>query len=263
MDMKLLALAKAMGGGSGGSGGGGGVSSWNDLTDKPFYSEEVDAVFFEGTVEFQIDDGSGTAQITEVIPNFSAGKEYQIVWDNTTYNCTCYLAPQVNAPALGSASLAGLSEAGEPDVPFFMVVHDGLFLMFTSAENAEFPHTVKISGKSIYTKRLDAKYAPDTWVIINEDRCSKTFEEAYELLSTRNGLAIVDNSKGTIYPHYAMPSEVTVYNDEISMRVLSVDSFEEGSIKLTNYFYVLKPDNTVEYFYRSYAVAVEETTSSQ
>ena len=48
MDMRTLLMAKAMAGGS----GGGGVSSWNDLTDKPFGEEVEEVVLFDGTAVY-------------------------------------------------------------------------------------------------------------------------------------------------------------------------------------------------------------------
>lgn len=63
------------------TGGGGGVSSWNDLTDKPFYSERVE-VLPETTVEIDPDIGVGiiSGEFT-----MEVGKEYTIIYNGVEY----------------------------------------------------------------------------------------------------------------------------------------------------------------------------------
>jgi hypothetical protein len=63
---------------------GGGVSSWNDLTDKPFYSEPGE-VLPETTVE--IDPEMGMAALPDM--SIHAGDECTIKYNGTEYVCKC------------------------------------------------------------------------------------------------------------------------------------------------------------------------------
>ena len=105
-----------------GGGGGGGVSSWNDLTDKPFGEEN--AVIFEGEFQFEQidDDGDGVNDMwapLSVIEDTSdntllAGKAYTLTWDGTEYELECFEAYGVLA--IGNTVISGGEDNGCPVV---------------------------------------------------------------------------------------------------------------------------------------------------
>lgn len=101
--------------------GGGGVSSWNDLTDKPFYSEPVE-VLPETTVEIDPDMGIGMLPDLAII----ADDECTIKYNGTDYVCKCV----DNGQTLALGNFGMLDEenpvdTGEPFVIATVDVGDG------------------------------------------------------------------------------------------------------------------------------------------
>lgn len=152
MDMKQLAMLKALGGG-----GGGGASSWNDLTDKPF--GEVDAVFIEEqTIVF---DGGEAATTATALP--AIGDTATVEWDGNTYTCQTF--DFNGAAAIGNGAAIGLEDTGEPFVVVF-VSTAMVFAVDLSGEKASV--NLKVSGKTV--NKLDPKYVSAATVFyINPD----------------------------------------------------------------------------------------------
>lgn len=140
--------------------GAGGVSSWNDLTDKPFYtSVEFGEIVPSQSVEFSEKYGRGIA--SNFPPNDTKlinGEEYTITWDGVEYKCTPF---GMNGKLyLGNMGIMqGNEGTGEP---FLMVTSDGSSWQ-TIIEEAG-THTVGISGKTEVVHPIDGKYLP-TFVV--------------------------------------------------------------------------------------------------
>lgn len=104
IDMLTLAMAKKM--------GGGGASSWNDLKDRPFYSEtglfpmlirdwdDNVTEIKDLTLEFV----NGDYQMKNVYADINYDVKYTVVWDGVEYECERVDDPEEGFAALGSVS---------------------------------------------------------------------------------------------------------------------------------------------------------------
>lgn len=134
-------------------GGSGGVSSWNDLTDKPFYKSEE--TILDGTFEF-VDAGGEMSgmylhQIGDADFSLSDGQSYTVVWDGKEYQCTAAII--MGEVLMGNLGLAGMADTGEP---FCFMSFNGVCAAgtFDTAAN----HTVKVSTETI--KTIDPEFLP-------------------------------------------------------------------------------------------------------
>lgn len=138
---------------------GGGVTSWNDLTDKPFGEDvtENDLVA-EQTLDFQYNNAFN-AYLNNDIPAPSElviGKEYNVVWDGVKYTVECVYNEYAEGAILGNASIMGVGDdTGEPFVTA-IIASAGTFYIFTLDTSAS--HTVRIYTEETEIKQLDNKY---------------------------------------------------------------------------------------------------------
>ena len=155
------------------SGGGGGVSSWNDLTDKPFGEEN--AVIFEGVFQDTQFDANGDGvndywlndmaledTTTATIEN---GKTYKVTWEGVEYECKCEAIEDYGGlPCIGNVGVLYGSPSSEP----FIILRDangalGLGRVWL-AQLAEPNEDLTISGRYACkievasVKQLDNKY---------------------------------------------------------------------------------------------------------
>lgn len=146
----------------GGSSGGtsGGVSSWNDLTDKPFGEETVVAIAEqEHTFAYDSTYGAFAASVlyggTYPLAFLAVGDTCVLVWDGTEYKVTVWDASSVMPGYLfvGNGSALGLSGNGEP----FIVAWNSYGIgMISLVDTAATTHTVSMYCNVI--KHLDNKY---------------------------------------------------------------------------------------------------------
>ena len=124
--------------------GGGGVSSWNDLTDKPFYSEVVDITHAENLTREMYENGEAPAC------DFIVGNEYTVVWNGVTYtDVVCY-------------EHDGWRILGDPDAghPFCVDDNGGTGEpLYVYNEDEDF--TLSIYERREVIKTLDPKYLPE------------------------------------------------------------------------------------------------------
>lgn len=130
---------------------GGGVSSWNDLTDKPF-SSEMEMQLTEQTIEF-IESGSvGIAQLSGVLLD-TDGQTCVVTFDGTQYICETVLD--------GDAAVCGNINAMMGDwsdgVPFIIVCMNGTCMMAIESAGT---HIVSISVEKV--TKIPIKYIPVT-----------------------------------------------------------------------------------------------------
>lgn len=145
--------------------GGGGVSSWNDLTDKPFYEETGGVVLPEAAWQFNAEQGTFfTTHEFTVEP----GKQYTVKHNGTEYNTLCQ--EWYEGFLLGNFSL--LEAGDDTGEPFVMIVTypelveaiGGIYAMAIDVSGAtEF--VVSIVGDVL--KKLDPKFVPRTISLAN------------------------------------------------------------------------------------------------
>lgn len=151
----------------------GGVSSWNDLTDKPF--GETEAVLFDGVFQDSLTDtdGDGTNDAwanNMMVQDTSAsalviGQTYKVTWDGVEYECECVAAESIGGlPLVGSM----IAITSVPDSIPFMLFRDatgsilgvagwGASLVDSPTDlTASGTYTCKIECTAV--KHLDNKY---------------------------------------------------------------------------------------------------------
>ena len=130
------------------------------IKNRPCYTEEVETTLtlLDGTFDFEEAQPGLYGYFQESSFTFEEGKTYTVVFDGTSYNCTCYIINGAIA-VLGNSSLFGVP--GGNNEPFLMFVADGMVEIGTNLTDAS--HTVTITTQGIITniKQLDAKYLPD------------------------------------------------------------------------------------------------------
>ncbi len=143
---------------------GGGVSSWNDLTDKPFYEESSsETLLEESTYDGFYEDPYLGAPVCDLYPSpftLTVGEIYRVHWNDEEFICK---AQDVSAYADGAVGLGDLSLPvfggsgnGEP----FIIGYAGEYgSMFISLDNKS-SNTVAIYHEISEVKTLDAKFLP-------------------------------------------------------------------------------------------------------
>ena len=211
--------------GSGGSGSGGGVSSWNDLTDKPFYAEETLVEWLaETSLEFN-PEGDSAPYMALVTPteemlaawNDASLDTVEVTWDDKVYRCE-------KQNYMGAMYVAGnldvMLGTGDNGIPFLIIVQgsDGVVYSITemgdedASDDPAITHNVGVKFVTTYVKKLDntfldiVDYSPEeTKVIISEETIegfaedssmgngiySVTKEGAYTALVTREKYTVV------------------------------------------------------------------------
>lgn len=145
MNFREILMAKAMAGGS----GGGGVSSWNDLTDKPFGEEVAEAEIIPETMLEELSGAggvSGSAGFGVCTNPVEVGKQYTVYLDSGSYEAVCELRPEYgNLPCL----------VGET----FDVVFIGGEFECNDQLNGT---SIRVTGEVETIKPIDEKYLPDS-----------------------------------------------------------------------------------------------------
>jgi hypothetical protein len=147
------------------SGGSGGVSSWNDLTDRPFYSEyEIGTVLDETSHVFGGPDDI-VFMMTEPVSVFT-GEEYIVIWNGTEYTCVCgeFDMEGVTFQSLGNLGAMGIGDdTGEPFhvtvIPVDMVETVGATAQIIPLDGST-ELTISITGTVETVIPLPAKYLP-------------------------------------------------------------------------------------------------------
>ena len=140
--------------------GAGGVSSWNDLTDKPFYtSVEFAEIVPAQSVTFAAQSGTNIASYPPVGTELKAGETYIVTWDGTDYRCIA--SGDSKAVFIGNMSIMGGMDEDDTGEPFLIAASSSQSM--TAAKEAG-THTVGISGKTEVVHPIDGKYLP-TFVV--------------------------------------------------------------------------------------------------
>lgn len=135
-------------GDKGDPGSGGGVTSWNDLEDRPFYEELVDAVLLDET-EFET-EGASAANYP-----MTAGTTYTVTFNGVEYQC---VAVEVEG-IVAVGNLGALGIEGGSDEPF-LVAYSKEDNAFAFAGFGSDTNTIKLSGQAYEVHKLDPKFLP-------------------------------------------------------------------------------------------------------
>ena len=118
----------------------GGVSSWNDLTDKPFYKSEE--TLLDGTFEFVDAGGMHVCQSLDNSFALDVGQSYTVIWDGVAYQRT--VDDFDRFIVLGNKLMVGGADTGEP---FTIAANGGVYVIGTLETAAT--HTVKVSAEPV------------------------------------------------------------------------------------------------------------------
>ena len=142
----------------------GSASSWNNLTDKPFYEEGsrvllIQETKFEG---FTQNPDYGLYFAYDAKPfSLAAGETYTVLWDGGEYVVTALDASAVvggEMIAMGDGSAWGLPGNEEP----FIIATDAVSMYFLASDpnDSAVSHDVGIYQGATVIKTLDEKYLP-------------------------------------------------------------------------------------------------------
>lgn len=167
------------------SGGSGGVTSWNDLTDKPFYkTTTVKEILPETKVESVVDGEGGDAYtiygLTEPLPtNLTAGARYIVTVNGVVYNTT--------AVDMGEGLVALVNDGGDFEtqegLAFYVVSipaeaaenYAGLRLVVEMLDGST-PETLAIRGEVTEVKQIDDEFIPkEPVIVIKADNEEETY----------------------------------------------------------------------------------------
>lgn len=144
-----------------GVGTGGGASSWNDLTDKPFYKEVAinEDSYWETTVETVgngYDDSYSSASLTTFPSYFNTenGSEIYVEINDVVYT-TCF-RPGGYGNTIGSSTLSGYGSGG--DEPFSLANGMGGKAFRTTLGIGTY--NIKVYSLNIDIKTLDTEFFP-------------------------------------------------------------------------------------------------------
>lgn len=149
-----------------GGGSGGGVSSWNDLTDKPFsYKLIEDTTLVENqslstATIVNPDSNIYVAELNYPLFNIEEGKTYTIQWDGTTYKSTGEImeVSGMTGAMVGNKALISYIYGGsytDNGMPFCIGVMGATVVIAVGEE-----HTINVRYIEEELKTLDAKYLP-------------------------------------------------------------------------------------------------------
>ncbi len=158
LEERIAALEQ---GGSDGAGGSGGVSSWNDLTDKPFGETQLEVELIpEGGLTNV--DGQWAASPAPIMP--IDGQTYTVTYNGIAYTTTAYTPEMLGGNILvlgnaGAAGLPGFEDTGEPFICTFRVgdYAEPSEMMFMPMDGAS---EVDVSIKGVHTviEKLDGRF---------------------------------------------------------------------------------------------------------
>lgn len=175
-------------------GEGGGASSWNDLTDKPFYTEYGD--FFPETELTGIEDDG--FMYPNAVEGIEIGKTYTVTYNGVEYECVAesFESDGVSVIVLGNGSMLGLTETSDPFIinivppEYIASMGAGLVAMPLDGSTSV---TLSISGDGAICHPIETKYIEKMNVTITRNNtgtayeqatysCNKTYAEVYEAI---------------------------------------------------------------------------------
>lgn len=188
--------------GTSGGGSGGGVTSWNDLTDKPFY-EEISVETYADSLEVEV-ASAGEPVMLPVAFDIQEESVYAVTIDETEYRCKAYMSSEVGIPVIGNGALAGLAETGNNE-PFMIATLNAMTMMCMSEVGS---HTVSIVAEISNVKTLDQKYIS----VLDASKIPEEFKKIdWDNYKKSSDKPVIINRPITRYlsATYAMPEDIT------------------------------------------------------
>lgn len=231
----------------------GGVSSWNDLTDKPFYDAEV--VVFDGEFNaIKLDENTWDSTLFAPYNNedpLVIGETYTFYWDGVAYTSECYSLMGVGC--IGFNAMTGEGADRYP-VAICADVNGSMtgtpsWMAATATPMTDMSHSgvfpCKIVGKE--TKKIDDKYQhqPD-WDETDVNRASFVKNKPFGVLSKAGVLHESDvsyeaNDFGFMLMDFASEDVIIGGNYKVSVNGVSytgvcegAGSLEDGAITYTH-----------------------------
>lgn len=136
----------------------GGASSWNDLTDKPFWEEVTTEEILAETLftedSFTISNGDVFTEIT--IPALVVGNKYTVTFDGIVYEQECFSDEGLGFTTIGTPYGGDWSEY---PYPFTLITFPNGKSALCVQEVGT--HTVSVSCKTETIHHIDPKYLPN------------------------------------------------------------------------------------------------------
>lgn len=203
-DIQALAAGGQIPSGGGSSGGSGGVSSWNDLTDKPFYEESstvtlLDNVSFTMTTANPSNPDTGESfavkqGIMSGAMSIAAGDKCTVTVNGVEHELTVFEESADGIPAMCLGDFE-IMNSGTPvgDVNFLLFSIEAYGMMgFTMPEDAPETVTVSVTKDAKVVHHIDEKFIPDT--IARVEDVPHEFAEAIEWDGVIEGRDSIDVS---------------------------------------------------------------------
>ena len=166
----------------GGSGGGGGVSSWNDLTDKPFY-EEISVIAEAENVYLNPEGAEEDLLVFGELP-LNGGDTILVTFDDSfvpldsgeVYECKCV---EFDGGVV-AGNLANWGMVGNADAPFVLICGQGFGTAIMPLELSGI-NTYNIRIKKVVRKGIEPKFLPRFIVTCDtEDGTTYTADKTHQ-----------------------------------------------------------------------------------
>ena len=176
--------------------GGGGVTSWNDLQDKPFYTEGGGMVEILPETQAIYDESEPDALFIPQNPAMIVGETYTVVWNGVSYNVTPIDGSSLGGDAgtIGFGNIGLMTGAGDTGEPFAIVMYPEQGMMIVPIYG-ETDVKIAIYQNGEIVHKLDNKYLDLDWLpIITYGKGETLFEEATVTTSS----SVMDGFDGAI-----------------------------------------------------------------
>lgn len=224
--------------------------SWNNLKDRPFYSDD-NVTIYESTITTSDLDGMygviDQSDVAKTIPALIEGETYTITFDNDVYTCVCHYGIY-----LGNLSL--LQAGDNTNEPFAVIVQTGFMFGVATTDTTSATHTIKIEGPTI--KTLDEKYLPELpYVTMQEGNQYWVSKSAFA--PTNSNLTYKGKSYMTNHEYFLF----FLTNEgiwKISLVINSSTQIPSSSNFRMNY---ASSDGTLSFYWRNESETTEITTA--
>lgn len=148
---------------------GGGVTDYNDLENKPCYTEQW-YILPETTVEFDPDTGEGS--VADVV-NVSVGNTYTVNWNGTEYTCVAQALDMDGDSTVALGDVGAVTDGDSTGEPFVVAFFDSETAAMVGAGvvlcalDGSTSVTLSIIGELVH--KLDEKYLPEPVVLYTDD----------------------------------------------------------------------------------------------
>ncbi len=209
----------------------GGAASWNDLEDKPFWSEYAETTLIDGTY---------TREELEAQPFpfvLNEGQTYKVIWNGVEYIETAQPDPMgMGATVIGNMELVGGENTGQPFCVLYMSVLSGATVTIANGvwdENV----TLSISTNAETVHKIPDKYIPFAMPfyvegMMNENgvQCLVSFETIKSAFDNNYYIALKLMNNMLTYTIFPL----STFNNEL--RIVGFEGFTNGiqtNIRLT------------------------------